>query len=363
MLTAIVIPVDLQQPIRQQQLNEHDLDAYRQLVGGHLEVINLDRPPASLYFNEEGKLLELPVNIRATTILWAHHSAFRGKDAIMGPALIVGPVDRHGDDQTAPPDLIDLLFHTTRYRVQVQTQDDNSWRSNGRVFTDCFEAYAYGVHLAQSRSLVSEVRIVPELDEQLRQTWYQLGRKNPWIKMADDPPFTSASFVGCYSIEELAERIGHGNWCIGTAFYYHDLCFINQVEGGDEWLTIRHGIAPEGPSALFLSFMKKFAPGSPSGTGLNRIYDVRGEITHGERLLHLDQALPTGLDQTSARDTEIGDAAGLLCRGALVNWLWSHDPAATEPLLTKGLPSTKPARPGTKSKVIVTVPGDDTNNT
>jgi Domain of unknown function (DUF3846) len=245
MLTAIVIPVNLQQPIRQQQFHKNDLDAYRQLVGGHLEVISLDRPPASLYFNEEGKLLDLPVNIRATTILWAHNSAFRSEDAIMGPAFIVGPVDRHGDDQTAPLDLINLLFHTTRYRVQVQAQNSTSWNDIGRVFTDWFEAYAYGVHLAQQRALVAEVRVVPELDAELRQTWYQLGRNNPWIRAADDPPFTRDSFVGCYSIEELAERIGHGNWCIGTTFYYRDLCFINQVEGGDEWLTIRHGIAFE----------------------------------------------------------------------------------------------------------------------
>jgi hypothetical protein len=245
MLTAIVIPVNLKQPIRQQQFHKHDLDAYRQLVGGHLEVITLNRPPASLYFNDEGKLAGLPVNIRDTTILWAHHSAFRGEDAIMGPAFIVDPVDRHGDDQTAPPDLIDLLFHTTRHRVQVQALNSTSWNDAGRVFTDWFETYAYGVQLAQSRALVAEVRVVPELDDELRQTWYQLGQSNPWIKTADDPPFTPDSFVGCYSTGELAERLGHGNWCIGTAFYYRDLCFINQVEGGDEWLTIRHGIAFE----------------------------------------------------------------------------------------------------------------------
>ncbi len=114
----------------------------------------------------------------------------------------------------------------------------------------------------------------------------------------------------------------------------------------------------EGPSRLFLSFMKRFAPGKLSGTRLNKIYDVRGEITHGERLLYLDKSSPSsGLDQTSTMDREIGDNASLLCRGALINWLWSHDPATTDPLLTKGLPSTKPARPGTKSNVIVTVPG------
>jgi hypothetical protein len=117
---------------------------------------------------------------------------------------------------------------------------------------------------------------------------------------------------------------------------------------------------PEGPTKLFLDFMEKFAPGSPSKTQLNKIYDARGEITHGERLLHFDVGLSFGLDETSARDREIGDNAGLLCRGALINWIWSHSPTVTGPLLAKGLPPfTKPARPGTKSNMIVIVPNED----
>jgi hypothetical protein len=120
---------------------------------------------------------------------------------------------------------------------------------------------------------------------------------------------------------------------------------------------------PEGPSALFLSFMKRFAPGKPGGNRLNKIYDTRGEITHGERLLYLDQSssLP-GLDEKSARDREIYEIAAVLCRGALINWLWSHDPAATAPLLTRGLPTPKRARPGTKSKVVVLIPPPEANS-
>jgi hypothetical protein len=115
---------------------------------------------------------------------------------------------------------------------------------------------------------------------------------------------------------------------------------------------------PEGPTGLFLSFMKRFAPGRPSETQLEKIYDVRGQITHGERLLYLDQSSPlVGLDQTSSRDREIVDSATVLCRGALINWLWSSSPGAKDPLLTRGLSWTKPARRGTKSNVIVRVPG------
>ena len=68
MITAIVIPVDPDQPIRQQQLTKSDLDAYRQIVGGDLELVTLGQPPAGLYLNEEGKLEGLPVNRRATAL-------------------------------------------------------------------------------------------------------------------------------------------------------------------------------------------------------------------------------------------------------------------------------------------------------
>lgn len=52
LITAIVLPLDPGQPIRCQQIERHDVNAYRQIVGGNLEVATLDRPPAAMYLNE-----------------------------------------------------------------------------------------------------------------------------------------------------------------------------------------------------------------------------------------------------------------------------------------------------------------------
>ncbi|WP_433269000.1 DUF3846 domain-containing protein [Actinosynnema sp. CS-041913] len=255
MLTAIVIPADERQPIRQQQIEPHDLNAYRQIVGGNLEVVALDRPSASLYLNEEGKLRELPVNPRASVLAWVHNSALRATgDVIVGPAFIVGPTDGHGDDQSAPLGLVDLLFGTTRFRVQVLTGATRQWRQADPVLLSWSEAYRDAVRLTLLRPEIAEVRVVPDLAPELREVWYQLSLANPWIAAADDPPFTRSSFVGCYSVEELAEQIGHTSWSLGTAFYYRDLCFINQVDGGDEWLTIRHGVVFE--SITFMPYIE-----------------------------------------------------------------------------------------------------------
>ncbi|GAB1509829.1 DUF3846 domain-containing protein [Actinophytocola sp. KF-1] len=127
MITAIVIPVDLDQPIRQQQLNASDLDAYRQIVGGNLELVHFAEPPAGMYINDEGKLDGLPFNHRATALLWAHNSAYRDRDVVVGPAFILGPPDHRGDDTSAPDDLVNLLFNTTRYRTQVQADGTGTW--------------------------------------------------------------------------------------------------------------------------------------------------------------------------------------------------------------------------------------------
>lgn len=250
MITAIVIPVDPDQPIRQQQLNKSDLDAYRQIVGGNLELVHFAEPPAGMYINDEGKLDGLPFNHRATALLWAHNSAYRDRDIIVGPAFILGSPDHRGDDTSAPDDLANLLFNTERYRLQVQADGSGNWHGNELVFTDWFTAYQEVLDLAQRWTLVQEVRVIPEPDQALLDQWYELGRQNPWIRHADDPRFTRASFYGCQSIDELAKRLSFTNWSLGTAFYYRNLCFINQVNGGDEWLTIKTFRDDGRPSSL-----------------------------------------------------------------------------------------------------------------
>lgn len=77
------------------------------------------------------------------------------------------------------------------------------------------------------------------------ETWYKLGMANTWICKAHDPEFRRDAFVECKSIDYLINRMEHGNWCLGTAFFYRDICFINQDDGGSEWLVIRKGIVFE----------------------------------------------------------------------------------------------------------------------
>lgn len=90
----------------------------------------------------------------------------------------------------------------------------------------------------QLQSLAHEVR-------QRIQTFLAIGRQNPWIREAWDPPFNERSFHVCKDVDELAEMILRGNWSLGQAFVLGDICFVNQVDGGDEWLTIKGSTAFE----------------------------------------------------------------------------------------------------------------------
>lgn len=86
--------------------------------------------------------------------------------------------------------------------------------------------------------------------------WLDIGKKNPWIREACDPPFNTRSFHQCKDDAELLTKFEHGNWCLGQAFHLGDLCFIQQVDGGDEWLTIKQDVPFES-----ISFGKIIARG------------------------------------------------------------------------------------------------------
>lgn len=75
--------------------------------------------------------------------------------------------------------------------------------------------------------------------------WINIGRKNLWIKEANDPPFNEKSFAQCATLGEMVYLILKGNWCLGQAYYWKDICLINQKDGGDEWLVIKGDTAFE----------------------------------------------------------------------------------------------------------------------
>ena len=94
--------------------------------------------------------------------------------------------------------------------------------------------------------------------------WLSIAQQNAWIRQrgsqdandvcAFEPSLTEQDFFQCGTITELYSFLSRGNWMLGQPFYYQNLCFINQINAGDEWLVIRDGIAFESLTAEAMGF-------------------------------------------------------------------------------------------------------------
>lgn len=85
-------------------------------------------------------------------------------------------------------------------------------------------------------------------------------QKNGWIMKdgypwQDDPYLEEYpyKFAECTSLEDLRRAFAHGNWAIRQGFLYDDLAFVQQVDGGDEWWTLKR-VADNGDISDWLAF-------------------------------------------------------------------------------------------------------------
>ena len=92
--------------------------------------------------------------------------------------------------------------------------------------------------------------------EEMKKQWVTIGKKNLWIKEANDPPFTIREVHEKKTIKDLYDHFQHGNWCLGDAPYYQNLCFINQVDGGSEYMVIKDQTSFESLSADLFTLEK-----------------------------------------------------------------------------------------------------------
>lgn len=88
-------------------------------------------------------------------------------------------------------------------------------------------------------------------------------QKNGWLKRGgfdwqDDPwleeyPY---DFSRASTIKDLADFFSNGNWAIRQGVLFGDLAFIQQVNGGDEWWTLKR--CPDGSWLAFESYTMSY---------------------------------------------------------------------------------------------------------
>lgn len=63
------------------------------------------------------------------------------------------------------------------------------------------------------------------------------------MDFAEDPfmesDYVFGNYYVCNTIKELRKAICYGNWAIRQGFIYQRIALINQVNGGDEWWTLK----------------------------------------------------------------------------------------------------------------------------
>lgn len=93
---ANAIKIDTDGTVSMVELN--GLGDFQSHVGGWVEALGADDGEHTMWFNEEGKLMGLPLNPTATQLAHELVASLPAQDVQVGPMLITGPVDDEGED-------------------------------------------------------------------------------------------------------------------------------------------------------------------------------------------------------------------------------------------------------------------------
>jgi hypothetical protein len=115
-MKAVIVPADSQSPAQvvDAQLT---LDYLQGVVGGLIEAVHLDQVltdsgrrdvDATVFLNEEGKLIGLPVNPRATDLCALAIGGWV-LDVICGDVIVVGPPGPEGEETPCPDEIVSIV--------------------------------------------------------------------------------------------------------------------------------------------------------------------------------------------------------------------------------------------------------------
>lgn len=91
------------------------LQDYQQVVGGLIEAVRLfdhtyENEVATIYVNEEGRLIDLPINAVAGGLSFL----LNGEDTLFGNAIVVGASDEEGYDLDVPEWIVEFIRHVAK---------------------------------------------------------------------------------------------------------------------------------------------------------------------------------------------------------------------------------------------------------
>lgn len=160
MVKGIYLPADENAPLEVREFG--DYTDYQAAVGGLIDAVDLYDIGATIYVNDEGLVIHLPFNSRATFLWWLHAPQARNQAYLVGDALVVGIPDDDGETTNIPDELLRALTYTGLFRVEVQLQSDPKWYTNLQRYPDFWEAAVWAGLLRERWGEVELIRVVPD---------------------------------------------------------------------------------------------------------------------------------------------------------------------------------------------------------
>lgn len=174
MVRALRIPTEADDPITEIEVSK--LEDYHAAVGGWIEPVDIAELGVTIYVHEEGLVLNLPVNSRATFLWWYFVPEARQKAMLVGPAVVVGLPSRNGDSTAVPDEVVRLLTDPGEWRVEIRVSDDSAWHPSFATYTDYFEALVWSMVALERVRDAEEVRVVAS-ESNVERT--DVGASNP----------------------------------------------------------------------------------------------------------------------------------------------------------------------------------------
>lgn len=91
--------------------NNGGLKALQGYVGGWIEAVygNTGTEDVTFFINEEGALIDLPINFVATALWWTYNPGMIGRDYLRGVVVVTGGADADGETLPVPASVVESM--------------------------------------------------------------------------------------------------------------------------------------------------------------------------------------------------------------------------------------------------------------
>lgn len=162
MITGLLIPADAAAPI--QELTFTGADGYRAVIGDWTNDVWLERLSIAIHVDHNGIAEGLPLNIRASRLMWADRPDLIDRVKLYGDALLVGD-DGSGGEADVPEAVRRDLTEPGDYAVLLRVAGQ-PWEFRSDGHEHYLDAVTTGLVLMQCWPEAEDMRVLPATEAQ-----------------------------------------------------------------------------------------------------------------------------------------------------------------------------------------------------